>query len=244
MKLAVINQKGGTGKTTSSIHLAAALVNRGVSTLLIDNDPQGSVGTSLRLKLDASTSVLRGQESLHSAVQSPEKNFEVLTSGQSLLELEGQLHRRELSIERLFRQAFEGKTSAEHIVIDMAPSRSLLNEAALYFVDEVLIPVSCDYLALVGVRDILAFIQKISKAKGQEIRLRGILPTLYDKRSKVSKESVALLEKHFPGQIFSPIRQTTKVKEAPSYGQTLFEYAPRSSAAFDYSQFTDQLLEH
>lgn len=244
VRVAVINQKGGTGKTTTSIHLASFFAKKGRKTLLIDNDPQGSIATSLRLRPGASTEVFLKNKPHSSVVQKLSNRLLVLTSDQSLFEVETQLHLKDLPIKELFENTFGDIDNDFDLIVDMAPSRSLLNEAALYFVDQILIPVSCDYLALVGVRDLLQFIRQVNQRREKPVVLTGLLPTLYDARSKVSRESVELLNKHFPGQVYAPIRQSTKVREAPSFGKDLYSYAPRSPAAQDYQAFAKSFLEH
>lgn len=238
LKLCVLNQKGGTGKTTTSIHLAAALSRRGFKTLLIDNDPQGSIAVSLKKNSGGLKEVLKQEIPLEEALQSISPSLDILASDYSLISIEADLHQKEFTEKEmeLYANALtkEKILSYSHIIIDMAPSRSKLNEAALYFSDEVLIPVSCDYLALVGVRDILQFLDQLNDKRPHPLRLRGILPTLYDPRNRISKETVEMLRQHFPQSVYPPIHHTTKVKEAPSHGKTLFEYAPQSRAALDY----------
>lgn len=238
MKTCVINQKGGTGKTTTSIHLAVALAKRGQRVLLIDNDPQGSIAVSLRARGVGFAKVLMGQKDLTEALQILGQNLCLLTSDKELLQVEALLHQQPALKKSLFQEKL-GNLTDYHVIFDMAPSRSVLNEAALYYADEVLIPVSCDYLALVGVRDILEFVDEVSAKKSKALELRGILPTLYDTRSRISSEAKKLLNQHFPDKVFSPIRSSTKVKEAPSHGRTLFDYAPKSAASRDYLQFAE-----
>lgn len=240
MKICVINQKGGTGKTTTAIHLAAALAKRGSKCLLVDCDPQGSVAVSLRLASDALADLFLGDKEFEEVIQTLNPQLSVISSNARLMEVENRLHQNSLSKSELFKSKLKADRF-DHIVLDMAPSRSLLNEAALFFADEILIPVACDYLSLVGVRDVLEFVSKVSEEKGSEIKLRSLVPTMYDTRSKISHESCTLLEKHFPSQVASPIRHSTKAKEAPSYGKTLFDYAPSSTSARDYLKLAELL---
>lgn len=235
MKIAIINQKGGTGKTTTAVHLASSLAKRGQKTLLIDNDPQGSIAVCFKKEARGLETVLTGAASWQDLIQNESPNLDLLTTNSDLMTIEAKLHLGELEKESLFRGMLKDiEKNYQAIVVDMAPSRSSLNEAALYFVNEILIPVSCDYLALVGVRDILEFIEKVDAKRSKPLQLKGILPTLYDGRNKISKESIGLLKEHFPGKVFPPIHHTAKAKEAPSYGKTLFDYAPQNRAALDY----------
>jgi len=233
MKICVINQKGGTGKTTTSIHLAAALAKRGSRALLIDCDPQGSVAVSLRLTPNGLAQIFSREFSLSDVLQNFSANFDVITGGPLLLKVESELHQNDNLKSKLFETHLDCEPY-DYVILDMAPSRSLLNEAALYFCDEILVPVACDYLSLVGVRDVLEFVDRVGHDRGSKIQLRALVPTMYDTRSKISHESCTILERHFPSKVSDPIRQSTKAKEAPSFGKTLLEYAPSSTSARDY----------
>lgn len=239
MKLAVLNQKGGTGKTTSAIHLATGLARRGHSVLLIDVDPQGSCAISFAKENQGLNDVLEGKSTLSERVQNIERGLDLLAGGPSLLDCEHQLHQNAHQISRLFQSRID-TAKYSMFVMDLAPARSLLNRAALYFATDLLIPVACDYLSLVGVRDILDFAESINSTRETPLCLRGLLPVFFDQRSKVSREGVQILEKHFPHKVFDAIRWTTKAKEAPSHGKTLFDYAPRSHAAMDYQALVDR----
>jgi chromosome partitioning protein len=243
MKTCVINQKGGTAKTTTSIHLAAGLAQRGIKTLLIDNDPQGSVAVSLGFKPQGLAEILLGETSFQEAVQAAEKNLLLLTTNMRLLEVEHMLHQDPEKRKTLFAERL-GELRDYRVIIDMAPSRSRMNEAALFYCNEVLIPVSCDYLALVGVRDILEFVDKLSTQKEEPIKLHGVLPTLYDRRSKSAREACELLRTHFPEKLYPPIRMSTKAKEAPSHRKTIFDYSQTSSTSQDYKSFSEHFLEN
>jgi len=239
--ISVLNQKGGTGKTTTSIHLAMALGQRGFNTLLLDNDPQGSVGVSLRLEPNRLSDVLLSKSSLASALMAKD-SVKVLTGGKDLLEVENRLHLHPEILPSLYREKL-ADISSTYTIIDMAPSRSQLNRAALFYCDAALIPVACDYLSLVGVRDIIEFIDDVNRERQIPIRIQSILPTMYDSRSRISQESVKMLREHFSHLVAEPIRMTTRAKEAPSHGKTLYEYAKRSSAAVDYINFVDRFLQ-
>lgn len=243
MKLAVLNQKGGTGKTTTSLHLADGLSRRDRSVLLVDNDPQGSIATSLGLHPRGLAEFLLQEDSLSNLIQRVSQNFFVLTGSPYLQKLEQKLYENPELCQKLHRD-LSLDLNFDDLIIDMAPSRSRLNQAALYAVDEILVPVACDYLSLVGVRDILDFVDEINKDREVDIKLTSIVPTFYDARSRISSESVQTLRKHFSHKVTGPIRMSTKAKEAPSFQKTLFDYSPRSTTARDYEKLVFDLLQN
>ena len=130
----------------------------------------------------------------------------------------------------------------QYIIFDCGPSLSLLNQNALRFVDEVLIPVSCDYLALVGVKQVLRTLKDIDKHLGHTVRISGVVPTFFDARVKLAKEAVETLTGHFKERVYTPIRRSTRLAEAPSHRQTIFEYAPESSGAEDYRRLVERYV--
>jgi chromosome partitioning protein len=132
----------------------------------------------------------------------------------------------------------------DYVVIDCSPSLSLLNQNALVFADSLLCPVACDYLSLIGVRQVMKTIKNINHLSTTPIQLWGVLPTFYDARATICREALATLQQHFGERCLRPIRATMRVKEAPATGKTLFEYAATSSAALDYCAIVDQLLSH
>jgi chromosome partitioning protein len=127
-------------------------------------------------------------------------------------------------------------------VLDCGPSLSLLNQNALRFADEVLIPVSCDYLALVGVRQVLRTIKDIDRHLGHAVRLSGVVPTFYDARTRLAREAVDTLSGHFKERLYEPIRRSARLAEAPSHRQTIFEYAPDSQGAEDYRRLVERYV--
>ncbi len=246
-RLAVLNQKGGTGKTTTAINLAAGIADRGYDVLLVDLDAQGNVGTSLGI---------RGERSLyHLLVEGPSGctvddviiplrgHFDVITSDATLAAAEVALARLDGPRDRVLSERLTVlKGRYQYIVLDCGPSLNLLNQNALSFVDEVMIPVSCDYLALVGVKQVLKTLKDIDKHLNHSVRISGVVPTFYDARTRLAKEAVETLSGHFKERLYDPIRRSTRLAEAPSHRQTIFEYAPDSQAAEDYRRLVDRYV--
>jgi chromosome partitioning protein len=244
--IAVLNQKGGTGKTTTSVSIAAGLAERGRSTLLIDLDAQGNVGVSLGISGPKTLYhvLIEGARAEDVAVP-VRKGLDIITSDQSLaaaeIELVGAKDRARVLTRRL-TSLIANDGPYDYIILDCAPSLSLLNQNALTFAREVIVPVSCDYLALVGVKQILRTLRHVNDVLLHPVEVLGVLPTFYDVRNRISKEAVRALGGYFKDRVLPPIRVNSKLKEAPSHKKTIFEYAPESHGAEDYSAVVDWLV--
>ena len=125
------------------------------------------------------------------------------------------------------------------MIIDCGPSLNLLNQNALSYVDEVIIPVTCDYLALVGVKQVLKTVKDVERHLGHSVRISAVLPTFYDGRTRLAREVLETLQSHFKHRCLEPIRLNTRLAEAPSHKKTIFEYAPTSHGAADYNRVCD-----
>lgn len=241
--LAVFNHKGGTGKTTTSVQVAAGLAEKGARVLLVDTDGQGNVATSLALTAERSLyHVIVMGLSLEQAVIEARPNLDVLPSNETLaaaeLYLAGQKRRDRVLAQRLER----ARDFYDYVIVDCSPSLSLMNQNALAFADAVLCPVACDYLSLVGVRQVLRTIKQVNRILGHSVSLWGVLPTQFDTRARICREALETLRQNFGDACLSPIHYVSRVKEAPSVGKTLFEYAPTSNATEDYWRVVEKLL--
>lgn len=241
--LAVFNHKGGTGKTTTSVQIAAGLADKGARVLLVDTDGQGNVATSLALSSERSLyHVIVMGLSLEQAVIEARPNLDVLPSNETLaaaeLYLAGQKRRDRVLAQRLER----ARELYDYVIVDCSPSLSLMNQNALAFADAVLCPVACDYLSLVGVRQVLRTIKQVNRILGHAVTLWGVLPTQFDTRARICREALETLRQNFGDVCLSPVHYVSRVKEAPSVGKTLFEYAPTSTATEDYWRVVEKLL--
>lgn len=241
--VAVFNHKGGTGKTTTSVTVAAGLAAKGRKVLLVDTDGQGNVGVSLGMQNEKTLyHVLVMGLDPHETIVEVRPNLHVLPSNETLAAAELFLAGRQRRDRVLESRLSSLRAEYDSIIVDCSPSLSLLNQNALVFADGVLCPVACDYLSLVGVRQVLRTIKQVNRLLSHPVRLWGVLPTLYDARARVCVEAYDTLRQHFGDRCLPPIRVASRAKEAPSQSQTLFEYAPDATATKDYWHVVELLL--
>ncbi len=242
-RIAVFNHKGGTGKTTTSINLAAGLAESGRRVLLIDADGQGNVGASLGIA---------GQRTLYHVLVNGAKatevaipvrdGLDVLTSNESLAAAELYLAERP-NRDRIMRERLgDACRDYDVVVIDCAPALSLMNQNAMVYADSLIVPVACDYLSLVGVKQVMRTIRNVRELLQHEVQLLGVVPTFFDVRNRISREAILTLRQHFEDRCYDPIRINTKLREAPSAKQTIFEYAPKSHGAEDYRRLVERVM--
>jgi chromosome partitioning protein len=242
-KLAIFNHKGGTGKTTTSVSIAAGLALKGYKVLLVDTDSQGNVGVSLNVKAERTLYhvLVMGLKPQDVAVKVRE-NLDLLPSNETLaaaeLYLAGRQNRDRILKDRLAAAA----SHYDVIILDCSPSLSLLNQNALVFADGILVPVACDFLSLVGVRQVIKTVKNVNALLHHPVQIYGVLPTFYDARARICRDAWGTMKEHFGERCFQPVRATTKIKEAPAQGKTIFEYAPDSHAASDYQAVVERLI--
>ncbi len=242
MRIAVLNQKGGTGKTTTTVNLAAGLAEAGHKVLVIDVDSQGHVGISLGTTgTHTLYHLLIDKKPLRECVVQARPNLDIVVGNETLASAEIVLARMSESRDKLLRECLVDENGYDFILLDCGPSLSILNMNALTFADHLIIPVSCDYLSLVGVKQVMKTLKNVNQVLLHPISIMGILPTFYDMRNNISDESVRTLKGHFHDKVLPPIRVNTRLKEAPQHQQTIFEYSPDSRGATDYRRLTEWL---
>lgn len=246
---AVVNQKGGVGKTTSVINLSAYLAANGRRVLMVDLDPQANATSGVgidKYAVEKSTYDLLLEETSVADVclRREEWRFDVLPSNPALAGAEVELVN---AIAREYRlqkglEAADGRY--DYILIDCPPSLSLLTVNALTAArDGVLIPVQCEYLALEGLTQLSQTIDLVKKYLNPHITVRGLIMTMYDSRTNLSRQVVEEVRSHFPGQVFRTIiPRNIRLSEAPSFGQPISVYAPTSPGAVAYKVLTTEIL--
>jgi len=243
-KIAVLNQKGGTGKTTTSVNLAAGLAEAGYRTLLLDLDAQGNVAVSLGLNATKTIyHVLVDGETPASCVVKVSDNLDALVSNTSLAQAEVRLVNTPRNRFKVLASRMASITEYDFIIMDCGPSLSVLNQNALTFADHIIIPVSCDYLSLVGVKQILRTLKKVNELLLHPVSILGVVPTFFDVRTRISLEAVSTLKSYFKERVLPPIRINTKLREAPGHKKTIYEYAPDSRGAQDYRRLVERVVE-
>ena len=242
-RMAIFNHKGGTGKTTTTVSVAAGLAARGYKVLLVDTDSQGNVGVSLGVKAEKTLyhCLVMGLKPQDVAVKVRE-NLDLVPSNETLAAAELYLAGRQNRDRILRDRLMQARDHYDVIILDCSPSLSLLNQNALVFADGILVPVACDFLSLVGVRQVIKTVKNVNSLLHHPVSIYGVLPTFYDARARICRDAWGTLKEHFGDRCFQPVRQTIKIKEAPAQGRTIYEYAPDSHAAADYQAVVERLI--
>ena len=249
-RIAVINQKGGVGKTTTTVNLGAALAYRGYRVLLLDMDPQANLTVHVDKRPDLEshtlTTLLVEDAKLQDLVQATGlTNLYVVPSDTSLAGVEQVLANR-IGRETILREALEvfpGANEFDFVLFDCPPSLGVLSANALVAADWVVIPMQAEYLSLQGMAKLLEVIQLVQKRLNPSLKIACVVPCMVDARTNLSTEVLREIDTHFgPLLTKARIRNNVKLAEAPSFGRTIFEHAPDSNGARDYAAFADEFV--
>ena len=243
-RIALTNAKGGVAKTTSCVNLGAGLALLGFRTLIVDCDTQGQVGKSLGVQAgEGLGELLQGEAALADVQIEARENLYVIAGGGALSGAKRVISRRDIRSEMVLSEALEDLDGYDFVLLDTAPSWDVLNVNCLFYVEELLIPVSMEALALQGVGDLVGRVEQVQRYREDRVLEKGIIPTFYDGRVKKSAEILEQLERYFPGVVWPVVRYNVKLSEAPGFGQDIFEYSRRSNGAADYARLAKRLAK-
>jgi chromosome partitioning protein len=246
--IAIANQKGGVGKTTTSINLAASLGVLEKKVLLIDADPQANATSGLGIDVEQ-VEIGTYQLLEHSCsaeeciIPTSAPNVDIIPSHIDLVAIEIELVDKEARESMLKKAITHLKPSYDYIIIDCAPSLGLLTLNALTAADAVIIPIQCEYFALEGLGKLLNTIKSVQKIHNPELDIEGLLLTMYDSRLRLSNQVVEEVQKHFNDMVFETIIQrNVKLGEAPSYGESIINYDVSSKGAMNYLSLAKEVI--
>lgn len=241
---AVINYKGGTGKTSTAIHIAHGLSLKGKRVLLIDTDPQGSISHYFGIKSDKTLfDLLIQQEPIQHCITNLRPNLDAILSNERIFPAEIKMA-KENQREYILARALSALNGYDFVILDCAPSMNILNQNALVYAQELLLPVSMEYLSLIGVKQLLKNIKIINKLFNKKVKISKVIPTFFDKRNKKSKDILESLKRVFPNIVSEPVGINVRMSEAPGKKMTIFEYDPNSSVAEDYLLIVEEMLNN
>jgi chromosome partitioning protein len=246
--IAIANQKGGVGKTTTSINLAASLGVLEKKVLLIDADPQANATSGLGINVETveigTYQLLEHSNSAKEAIISTDTpNLDIIASHIDLVAIEIELVDKDEREYMLKKALVEIKNDYDFILIDCAPSLGLLTLNALTAADAVIIPIQCEYFALEGLGKLLNTIKSVQKIHNPELDIEGLLLTMYDARLRLSNQVVEEVQKHFNDMVFQTIIQrNVRLSEAPSYGENIIKYDASSKGATNYLSLAKEII--
>jgi chromosome partitioning protein len=207
-------------------------------------DSQGNLATYLGTDFTYSlTHLLLGLAGAQNCIVQVRKNLDLISSDRNLLQVEGKLWRMADSQEarRVLADKMQSLNGYDYVILDFSPSGSIITEAGLLYARELIVPVSMDYLALIGVREVIQTLKTLDKAPEYRVRLFLLLPMFYYGRLRKDRQVLETLHRYFPDKVAEPIRASVKLSESPSHQASIYEYAPDSTSAMDYSLLVERV---
>ena len=247
--IAIANQKGGVGKTTTTVNLAASLGVLEKKILLIDADPQANASSGLGIDVDqveiGTYQVLEHTATAKEAIQkTTSPNVDIMPAHIDLVAIEIELVDKEQREYMLQKALVDLKKDYDYILIDCAPSLGLITLNSLVAADSVIIPIQCEYFALEGLGKLLNTIKSVQKIHNPNLDIEGLLLTMFDSRLRLSNQVVEEVRKHFSSMVFDTIiRRNTRLGEAPSYGESIIAYDATSKGAVNYLNLAHEILK-
>jgi chromosome partitioning protein len=242
--ISVINQKGGVGKTTLTANLGTALATLGKKVLLLDLDPQANLSYSFGIKTDGGNmaDVLQGKKTL-SAILTQAEGVNIAPSSLLLADMEVSLVNK-IGRERMLKERLGDVKGFDYVLIDCPPSLSVLTVNALNASHEVLIPLQMEVLSMQGLTQLLDTIHEVKQVLNKGLKVRGIVPSMFDGRRKLSEEVLHAITGKIKEHVFKThIRECVKIAEAPSFGKSVTAYAPSSNGAEDFRHLAREFIK-
>ena len=246
--IAIVNQKGGVGKTTTAVNLTAAVGAQGKKVLLVDIDPQGNATSGLginkrEVRLSSYDNIINSTPASQTIIHSPFKNVDVIPSTMDLAGAELELvdvERREAKLRSCLALV---KSQYDYIFLDCPPSLGLITLNGLCAADTLLVPIQCEYYALEGLSQLISTVRNIKRLYNPLIDIEGVLLTMYDGRLNLTQQVVDEVKKFFPKKVFNTvIPRTVRLSEAPSFGQPVMYYDRNSKGNFAYDELATELI--
>lgn len=248
--IAILNQKGGVGKTTTNINLAACLALKGKKVLILDIDPQGNttsgIGVSKKTLEKTVYNILVDDEfdPREAIINTSVENLDLIPASVDLAGAEVELVQIDGREKALKNGLDKIRDNYDYIFIDCPPSLGLLTINSLAAVDSVLIPIQCEFYALEGVSQLVSTIELVKKSLNPSLKVQGVILSMFDGRTNLSAQVVQEVKKYFGGKVYSTvIPRNVRLAEAPSFGLPITEYDPKSRGAEAYTEFAEEFLE-
>lgn len=247
--IAVVNQKGGVGKTTTAVNVSTVLAKKGKKVLLIDSDPQGNATSGLGIDKNVEKSIydviINDVEINEAIIKSPIKNLFVCPSNINLAGAEVELVPMMAREQKLKEKLIKIENDFHYIIIDCPPSLGLLTLNAFTAANSLLIPIQCEYYALEGVGQLINTVNLVRKQLNKSLYIEGVVLTMNDARTNLSNQVIKEVRTYFKDNVYKTIiPRNVKLSEAPSYGMPITVYAPKSKGARCYEKLTNEILKN